>query len=171
MPPPGHATARFAAVLTILLMLLSGLFFTAPPAQAATLGVGYGNQDLWLGSFSSHGRQAYCMDLDALAPWGNTQHPELKTTLDSLSETELARLNYVLGRWGESSDPNVTSAVQLYVWDVADHGNYVGRGGDGHFVTGHPGTYRARSCRTSPRCAAKQPRTRSRTPRSACRSA
>lgn len=138
MPPPGRTSTRFAAMLTILLMLISGFFFTAPPAQAATLGVGYGNQDLWLGSFSSHGRQAYCMDLDALPPYGSTQHPELKTTLDSLSETELARLNYVMGRWGESSDPNVTAAVQMYVWDVADHANYAGRGGDAHFLTRVP---------------------------------
>lgn len=136
--PPGRVAGRAAALLTILLMLISGLFFTAPPAQAATLGVGYGNEDLWLGSFSSHGRQAYCMDLDAQAPWGNTQHPELQTTLDSLTETELARLNYVMGRWGESGDPNVTAAVQMYVWDVADHANYVGRGGDAHFLTRVP---------------------------------
>ncbi|MEJ6490220.1 hypothetical protein PQI23_10850 [Leucobacter sp. USCH14] len=137
--PPGRTVSRYAAILTILLMLISGLFFApAPAAQAATLGVGYGNEDLWLGSFSSHGRQAYCMDLDALPPWGNTHHPELKTTLDSLSETELARLNYVMGRWGESSDPNITAAVQMYVWDVADHSNYVGRGGDAHFVTRVP---------------------------------
>ncbi len=136
--PPSRAAARAAALLTILLMLISGLFFSAPPAQAATLGVGYGNEDLWLGSFSSHGRQAYCMDLDALPPYGTTQHPELKTTLDSLSDTDLARLNYVMGRWGESQDPNVTAAVQMYVWDVADHGNYAGRGGDAHFITRAP---------------------------------
>lgn len=136
--PPGKAASRYAAILTILLMLLSGFFFAPAPAQAATLGVGYGNEDLWLGSFSAHGRQVYCMDLDALPPWGNTQHPELKTTLDNLTETDLARMNYVMGRWGESSDPNITAAVQMYVWDVADHGNYVGRGGDGHFITRVP---------------------------------
>lgn len=136
--PPGRAASRYAAILTILLMLISGLFFAPAPAQAATLGVGYGNENLWLGSFSSHGRQAYCMDLDALPPWGNTQHPELKTTLDSLSENELARLNYVMGRWGESNDPNITAAVQMYVWDVADHGTYAVRGGDAHFITRVP---------------------------------
>ena len=112
--PPGSLTSRVAAALTLLVLLLSGLiFFPAPQAQAATLGVGYGNESLWLGSFSSHGRQAYCMDLDALPPWGTTQHPELKTTLDSLSKTNLARLNYVMGRWGESNDPSITAAVQL----------------------------------------------------------
>ncbi|WP_053382635.1 LPXTG cell wall anchor domain-containing protein [Leucobacter celer] len=136
--PPSRSAARAGALLTILLMLFGGLFFGPTPAQAATLGIGYGNEDLWLGSFSAHGRQAYCMDLDAVPPWGNTQHPELKTTLDSLTSTELARLNYVMGRWGESQDPNVTAAVQMYVWDVADHGNYAGRGGDAHFITRVP---------------------------------
>jgi hypothetical protein len=132
-----------AAILTVLLMLFGGLFFTPAPAQAATLGVGYGDESWWLGSFSSHGRQAYCMDLDALPPYGTTEHPELKTTLDELSDTQLARLNYVMGRWGESQDPNITSAVQLYVWDVADHGNYTGRGGDGHFITRVPANMQA----------------------------
>lgn len=136
--PPGSIAGRFTVVVTVLLLLLGGLFTPTPGAQAATLGVGYGTTDLWLGSFASHGRQAYCMDLDALPPWGNTQHPELKTTLDSLSATELARLNYVMGRWGESQDPNLTAAVQMYVWDVADHGRYLGRGGDAHFLTWVP---------------------------------
>ncbi len=142
-PPPGRAVARVSVILTVLLMLFGGLFFTPAPAQAATLGVGYGNEDLWLGSFASHGRQAYCMDLDALPPYGTTEHPELKTTLDELSDTQLARLNYVMGRWGESQDPNITSAVQLYVWDVADHGNYTSRGGDGHFITRVPANAQA----------------------------
>lgn len=139
----GRGAGRVLAILTTLLVLLSGLFLPAPPAQAATLGVGYGNHDVWIGSFSSHGRQAYCMDLMALPPWGTTQHPELTTTLDSLSAEQLAQLNYVLAVWGESLDPNVTAAVQLYVWDVADHGNYVNLGGDAHFITRVPANQQA----------------------------
>lgn len=139
----GKVAGRVLAILTTLLVLLGGLLLPSPPAQAATLGVGYGNESLWLGSFSSHGRQAYCMDLMALPPYGTTEHPELKTTLDSLSDTQLARLNYVLAVWGESSDPNVTSAVQMYVWDVADHGNYASTGGDAHYVTRVPANQRA----------------------------
>ena len=44
----------------------------------------------------------------------------------------------MLAVWGESLDPNVTAAVQLFVWDIADHGNYVNRGGDAHFITRVP---------------------------------
>lgn len=138
-PPPDHrARTRAGALLTILLLLLSGLFITPAPAHAATLGTGYGDEHLWIGSFASHGRQTYCMDLDLLGPWGSTQPPELKTALDDLTRTELARLNYVMGRWGESGDPNITSAVQLYVWDIADHDAYVSKGGDGGLVTRAP---------------------------------
>jgi len=139
----GRVAGRVLAILTTLLVLLGGLLLPTPPAQAATLGVGYGNESLWLGSFSSHGRQAYCMDLMALPPYGTTEHPELKTTLDSLSDTQLARLNYVLAVWGETSDPNIAAAVQLYVWDVADHGNYANTGGDAHYVTRVPANQRA----------------------------
>jgi len=111
--PPGRVTGRATALLTILLMLISGLFFGAVHAQAPSLDVGYGNEDLWLGSFSSHGRQAYCMGLDALPPYGSTQHPELQTTLDSLASTEPARLNYVMGRRGELANPSVSMSISM----------------------------------------------------------
>lgn len=142
--PPGRRFAtQFAALLAALVMLFGGLFFAPAPAQAASLGVGYGNQDLWIGSFESHGRHAYCMDLDALPPWGSTQHPELQTTLDSLSSQQLAELNYVMAKWGANPSPNEASAVQLYVWAVADAGNYAARGGDGFYVTRAPESERA----------------------------
>lgn len=148
LAPPDKAqlfngpAARILTVITALLFLLGGIFLPPPPAQAATLGVGYGDSSWWLGSFSSHGRQAYCMDLLALPPYGTTQHPELRTTLDSLTDAQLAQLNYVLATWGETSDPNVAAAVQLYVWDVADHSNYINGGGDAHYVNRVPESQR-----------------------------
>lgn len=141
-PSEKRFRAQFATLLLTLLILLSGLVQAPAPAQAASLGVGWGDESLWIGSYSAHGRQTYCMDIAALPPWGTTEHPQLTTTLDSLSATELARLNYTLGKWGESLDPAVTSAVQLYVWDVADHATYVSRGGDGHFIQRVPEAYR-----------------------------
>lgn len=141
-PPPARAAARIAAVLTALLLLFGGLFLPSP-AQAATLGTGYGDENLFIGAFSSHGRQTYCMDLGAVGPWGTTEPPELKTTLDALSRTQLAQLNYVMGRWGESRDPNITSAVAMFVWDVADHDVYLSKGGDGGLITRVPGNQQA----------------------------
>ncbi|GAA3039868.1 hypothetical protein [Microbacterium dextranolyticum] len=69
---------------------------------------------------------------------GTTEPPELKTTLDALSRAQLAQLNYVMGRWGESRDPNITSAVAMFVWDVADHDVYLSKGGDGGLITRVP---------------------------------
>ncbi len=141
-PPPARVTARIAAILTALLLLFGGVFFPSP-AQAATLGTGYGDENLFIGAFSSHGRQTYCMDLGLVGPWGTTQPPELATTLDSLSRTQLAELNHVMGRWGESRDPNITSAVAMFVWDVADHDVYLSKGGDSGLITRVPGNQQA----------------------------
>ncbi len=79
------------------------------------------------------------MDLDAAPPGDGTQAPELTTALDGLSRQQLAELNYVMGRWGDSADPTVTAAVQLYVWWVADAPTYSSRGGDPHFFALVPG--------------------------------
>lgn len=141
-PPPVRTSVRIAAVLTALLLLFSGLLFPSP-AQAATLGTGYGDENLFIGAFSSHGRQTYCMDLGAVGPWGTTEPPELQTTLDALSDTQLARLNYVMGRWGESRDPNITSAVAMFVWDVADYDVYWDKGGDSGLISRVPANQQA----------------------------
>ena len=39
---------------------------------------------------------------------------------DGLGADSLARLNWVLHEYGQSGDPVVTAAVNLYVWSVAD---------------------------------------------------
>lgn len=85
---------------------------------------------MWNGSFAAHGRRVYCMDLGAVGPWNDTHPPELQTILDSLPRQQLAEQNYAMGRWGESHDPNVTSAIPLSVWDVANHDAYIDKGGD-----------------------------------------
>lgn len=131
-PPPTRATVRVAAVATALLLLLGTLLFPSP-AQAADHGPGFGEGLTFIGAYVSHSRQAYCMDLDATPPGEGTQAPELTTALDGLSRQQLAELNYVMGRWGDSADPTVTAAVQLYVWWVADAPTYASRGGDPHF--------------------------------------
>ena len=76
-------------------------------ASGTTSGWGF------LGAYNTDvdGRQAYCADLDAVSPFAQTYGPETVTSLDSLSRQQLAELNYVMDRWGQSGDPNVTSAV------------------------------------------------------------
>lgn len=61
-----------------------------------------------------------------------------------LSGTALAKLNYVLSRWGDSPDPNITAAVQLFVWDIADPVMYNSHGmhGDAWFIRRVPAQHR-----------------------------
>ncbi|QIM16017.1 hypothetical protein G7067_05655 [Leucobacter insecticola] len=136
-------SARLVSVLLALFVMLGGLILSPSVAQAATLGTGYGDENLFIGAYSSHGRQAYCMDLGASSPWGSTNPPSLETALDGLTRQQLAELNYVMGRWGESRDPNITSAVAMFVWDVADHDPYVAYGGDARLLTRVPASQQA----------------------------
>lgn len=119
---------RAAAVVIALLIGMSGLLFPTG-AQAAGLGTGFGNSPTGhLGSFiaESDGRAVYCLDSTAGNPIGlYTSGPTTVTSLTeyggrALSDTELAQINYVLAKWGNSSDPRVTAAVQLVLWNIAD---------------------------------------------------
>jgi hypothetical protein len=113
---------------------------TTTAAFAASVGPGHGSPDNLgtLGSYiaESDGRQVYCLDPGAPAPWGVTTGPTTVTDLVSytgpqLSPTTLAKLNYVLAKWGDSSNPDVTAAVQMYVWAEADPVTYQSHGMDG----------------------------------------
>jgi hypothetical protein len=98
------------------------------------------------------------------SPFAQTYGPETITSLDSLSRQQLAELNYVLDRWGQSGDPNITAAVALHVWSVTSAGTYNSHGmsGDDYYVArGRLRRSGARSSRTSPRCGRKPPSTRS----------
>lgn len=144
-PPERHAglrqrIRRLGAVLAATAVLVTGGIIGAGPASAATLGPGHGDLDTTgtVGSFiaESDGRQVYCMDPGAAAPWDVTTGPTTVTDLIShtgqqLSPETLAKLNYVLSKWGDSPDPDVTAAVQMYVWSVADPVTYNSHGMDG----------------------------------------
>lgn len=140
--PPGGALRRVAAVLISLLLLAGTLMFGASPAQAASEGIGYWSGDAFLGAYNTEvdGRQAYCVDLGLDAPYGNTSGPETVNALDSLSRQQLAELNFVLDRWGQSGDANTTAAVALYVWSVTSPGTYNSHGmsGDDYYVARAP---------------------------------
>jgi len=126
------------SVLLALFLLAGSLALNAPAAHAGSLGVGYDIGMGFLGAYNTDvdGRQAYCADLDAASPFAQTSGPETITSLDSLSRQQVAELNYVLDRWGQSGDANVTSAVALYVWSVTSAGTYNSHGmsGDTYYV-------------------------------------
>jgi len=144
--PPGtedpRKRGRLRAVLSaavVLLLAFGGLFAAAGPAYAGGHGVGYDIGQGWLGAYrADDGRQAYCIDLGAAVPFSPTSGPNTVTSLDGLSRPQLAQLNYVLAKWGQSGDPNLTSAVAMFVWSIADPGIYNGNGGDGYYVARAP---------------------------------
>ncbi|QIM16029.1 hypothetical protein G7067_05730 [Leucobacter insecticola] len=123
-------------------------------AQAALLGPGHGdlNGAGTVGAFvaESDGRQVYCLDSGAPSPLNSpTSGPTTVTDITNhtggqLSKTALAKLNYVLSRWGDSQDPNITAAVQLFVWDIGDPDTYHSHGmhGDAWFIRRVPTAYR-----------------------------
>lgn len=144
--PPPTRLRRWLSVLLALFLLAGSFALSTQPAHAASEGVGYWSDGAFLGAYNTgvDGRQAYCADLHAAPPYGNTAGPERITSLDSLSRQQLAEMNYVLDRWGQSGDANVTAAVALYVWSVASPGMYNSHGmsGDDYYVARAPASER-----------------------------
>ena len=93
---------RWLSALLALFLLAGSFALNAPAAHAGSQGVGYDIGMGFLGAYNTDvdGRQAYCADLDADPPYGNTSGPETVTSLDSLSRQQLAELNYVHGPVG-----------------------------------------------------------------------
>ena len=147
--PPESPRTRFrgrlrqiGALLAATAVLVTGGIIAAGPASAASVGPGHGdlNTTGTVGAFiaESDGRQVYCMDAGAPAPWNMTTGPTTVTELVSntgqqLSSTTLAKLNYVLSKWGDSTNPDITAAVQMYVWAEADPATYNSHGMSGDF--------------------------------------
>ena len=144
--PPRAGVRRWLSVLLALFLLAGSFALNAPAAHAGSLGVGYDIGNGFLGAYNTDvdGRQAYCADLDAASPFGQTSGPETITSLDSVSRQQLAELNYVMDRWGQSGDPNVTSAVALFVWSITSAGTYNSHGmsGDVYYVGRAPASER-----------------------------
>lgn len=141
-PGPIGRLRSVVAALVAFLVLTASLLVSALPAHAGSHGVGYDEGLGFIGAYSTDvdGRQAYCIDLGANAPFGQTNPAQTVTSLDALSRQQLAELNYVLDRWGQSGDPTITSAVALFVWSVTDPGVYNSHGmsGDDYYVARAP---------------------------------
>lgn len=143
-PHGSPGAARWRRLLCLCLasqIAAAGLVVATPqPSLAASFGVGYGTPEAWLGALNApDGRQAYCLDFGLDWPTGNTSSPQTVTSISGLSNNDLARLNYVLARWGQSSNPDRTAAVQLVVWQIADPSGYLG---DDHFLPRVPADHR-----------------------------
>ena len=140
-PPKRGRLLAVLSVAVAMLLAFGGLFVATQPAHAGSRGVGYDIGQGFLGAYrADDGRQAYCIDLGANVPFSPTSGPSTVTSLDGLSRQQLAELNYVMARWGQSGDPNITSAVAMFVWSVADPGVYNSHGmsGDAYYVARAP---------------------------------
>lgn len=143
---------RLAGALVALLLAASTALLPSPAAQAASLGPHFDIGLGWLGVYiaESDGRQVYCLDAGAPSPLGGyTSGPFTVTSLISdtgsqLSANVLAQLNYVTSRWGDSGDPHVTAAVQMFVWSLADAVTYNSHGmsGDSWYIGRVPSSSR-----------------------------
>ncbi len=92
-----------------------------------------------LGAYATDvdGLQGYCIDLGLNSPFNATSPAQTIGSLPGVSTDDLARLNYVLANWGQSGDPNVTSAVALFTWSLADpsvYNSHSGISGDNYYV-------------------------------------
>lgn len=144
----GRPWRRLASTVAAGAVLLAGAVVVGP-ASAASLGPHHGSPESTgsLGAYvaESDGHQVYCMDSGAPAPWGTTSGPSTVTDLTShtgapLPAESLAKLNYVLAKWGDSAAPDVTAAVAMFVWSVADADTYNSHGmnGDDWYITRAP---------------------------------
>lgn len=149
-----HRWHRLLAALAVALLTASGSALLAPQqAQAASLGPHFDIGLGWLGAYvaESDGHQIYCMDAGAPSPIGQyTSGPFTVTSLTShtgsqLSANAMAQLNYVMSRWGNSSDPHITAAIQMFVWSLADPVTYNSHGmsGDSWYIGRVPTSSRA----------------------------
>ncbi len=144
--PPPTVLRRVLSVVVALLLTVGTFTLGTAPAYAGSDGVGYNIGLGFLGAYNTDvdGRQAYCADLGAPAPFGQTSGPYTITSLDSLTRQQLAELNFVMDRWGQSGDRNITAAVALFVWSITDPGTYNSHGmsGDIYYVGRAPASER-----------------------------
>ncbi len=125
--------SSLAVVSTALTIAVGALLLLAAPTPAAAAAYGPGF-DVGKGRIGAYltplGTQAYCLEIAKDRPLGPTDAGSVGGW-GALGPAELARLNYVINRFGQSADPVVTAAVNLYVWSVADPGQYGSHGMSG----------------------------------------
>lgn len=124
---------RRIGLVHVLLTVVVALVLLLPtmPARAAGYGPGF---DVGLGRIGAYitplGTQAYCLEIAKDRPLGATDAGTVGGWA-GLGPADLTRLNWVLHTYGQSPDPVVTAAVNLFVWSIADPGTYGSHGMSG----------------------------------------
>jgi hypothetical protein len=135
-PAAAPVRRRVISCFTVLVLAFVGVVALAPPAQAAAVGPSYDNGNGHLGAYSVVGVNVYCLEIEKARPLGASTGPVMQGW-GALTPLELARVNWAISTHGQSLNPRVAAAVNLYVWSIVDAVEYNSHGmsGDDWFIT------------------------------------
>lgn len=135
--------AAAAAVLLVFGSLLSP-FAPVEPAAAATHGPGHDIGQGFLGAYRIGSTNVYCLEANKGAPLAASSYAGT-APWHTLDATGNARINWAISTYGQSSDPNLTAAVNMYVWSIADPVGYNshGQSGDTWYIFRAPSSQRS----------------------------
>lgn len=123
--------------LVALIGVVLGATVDAAPAFAQGTGAGYHSGLGDLGAYRANdGSQVYCLQLTNERTAGNHATDGGTYGQWGADPNANARVNFVLTRYGQSSDNNTAAAVAMYVWDQLDNADYNSHGmsGDIYYV-------------------------------------
>jgi hypothetical protein len=123
-----NSIRRVLVVLSTLVVALGGLFITSMSTSAASaaipIGPGYQipnpYRDSIIGGYiAPDGSVLYCLEWGAESPTGpNDQVLNVSSTSQyaGWSHLEIARVNYIITKWGQTRDNNQAAAVAMAIW-------------------------------------------------------
>ncbi|KQR49149.1 hypothetical protein ASF87_10165 [Microbacterium sp. Leaf161] len=129
-----HALKATVITFLVLALAVTALVATRQPAQAAAQGAGYGTWDDrigWQGGFvAPDGSIVYCIEPGVSNPSGSTSSAGNQSSVTStspfgsrtLSSNDLARINYLVTTFGQTSSSREAAAVNFAVKYIANPG-------------------------------------------------
>lgn len=122
---PRRRVSRAAVLLLALAIVALAVLAPAGPAQAASRGSGFGTWAPvsaygWHGSMLVGGVHTYCILPGEAAPTGTTTDRGVRTDVLGLSPTQLAGVNLLVTKYGQTADPVRAAAVSWAVKAIAD---------------------------------------------------
>jgi len=127
-------SALFSASLAGAIITLS--------AGAATFGAGYNSEGGPIGNWIVDGQRTYCIEISSAAPISASRGSSIVTSLTTdpvgysgsgnptttTSGLNLAKANWVLANYGDTSNNRQAAAVQLWIWTHLSYNEFVARG-------------------------------------------